>query len=261
MEEEGAAAEEEEPAGVCGPLGETCRATSSLVHAISRCRGRCCPQWENEPSFDELELSPELYEELGVDEEQLEDDLAFAATDMDPLGHVAAPAWLAEGMTHCCCCCIFRGRIRKLTLNTRRPSSRRKDVLWTEVDPEDVEMQDALRKDAFDAPGVGPRCVLAAGLRLGEAAVVRASLDRMGMQDVKVIAGCVPAGCYVDYLHHPHARPALRSVIGPCGIANEAPEAPISLGPSGDSRARGHAVHAGERGLGRPGARLGAACA
>ena len=64
MEEEGAAAEEEEPAGVCGPLGETCRATSSLVHAISRCRGRCCPQWENEPSFDELELSPELYEEL-----------------------------------------------------------------------------------------------------------------------------------------------------------------------------------------------------
>lgn len=61
--------------GFCGaPMIVKCHILSNHLRA------------QEDPDFDDLELTPDLYQELGIDEDELEDDLAFRADDLDPLG-------------------------------------------------------------------------------------------------------------------------------------------------------------------------------
>ena len=54
--------------------------------------------FRDEDAFDALELTPELYEELGIDPEELEDQLAFRATDLDPEGVDLGPDGPGDGV-------------------------------------------------------------------------------------------------------------------------------------------------------------------
>lgn len=151
------------------------------------------------PDFDDLELNDEYYRDMGMTKEDIEDQMAFKASDIDPM--------------------VRRCRIAPWSImSTTQGEDLSLDSLFKTRKGLPRHLMD--QTEEAEKPGWGPEArlvkqheiahncaqvALLAGFRAEEAVMVRVVLDALGANDVKVVVSTN------DMLH----TPAIRALQAP----------------------------------------------